>query len=351
MTQSPIPTPQSPISNLESPPAPLRIGILGAARIVPWAALQPARRLPGVEVRAIAARDPARALAFARRHGILRVHMTYAELIDDPEIDAVYNPLPNSLHGEWSLRALEAGKHVLCEKPIANNAAEAEQLARAGEAAQGRGLLLGEAFHYRYHPLARRMREVVAGGEIGALRRMEVHMRTPMLRGDDIRYYYELGGGALMDLGCYAVNVLRYLAGEEPEVVHATARLWAAQVDRAADALLRFPGGVEASLHVAMKHWGPPRLSCRVEGTEGELRVVNFVLPHLYHRFEVRTAAGRRRESFPGETTYVHQMRAFARAARGEGEFPTDAADGLKNMRVIDALYRAAGLAVRGMTR
>ena len=340
---------QSPISNLLSP-APLRIGILGAARIAPWAVIDPARRLPGVEVVAVAARDPARALAFTRRHAVPRLHTSYADLLADPAIDAVYNPLPNSLHAEWSLRALAAGKHVLCEKPIAANAAEAEQLAQAAQAAAARGLLLGEAFHYRYHPLARRMKEVIAGGEIGALRRMEVAFLTPMLRRDDIRLHYELGGGALMDLGCYAVNLLRFLAGAEPEVVRADARLWSPGVDRAVRAGLRFPGGVDATLHVALKHWGVPTVSCRVEGTAGELRVVNFVLPHLFHRFEVLTAAGWRRESFPGATTYYHQLRAFARAVRGEGAFPTDAADGLRTMRVIDALYRIAGLPLRGMT-
>jgi predicted dehydrogenase len=341
----------SPISNLQSPPATLRVGILGAARIAPWAVIGPARRLPRVEVAAVAARDPARALAFSRRHAIPRVHTSYAGLLADPAIDVVYNPLPNSLHAEWSLRALEAGKHVLCEKPIANNAAEAEQLAQSAEEAQAHGLLLGEAFHYRYHPLAQRMKEVVTGGEIGALRRIEVAFLTPMLRRDDIRLHYELGGGALMDLGCYAVNLLRFLAGEEPEVVQATARLWSPGVDRAVRGELRFPGGVEATLHVALKHWGVPRVACRVEGTQGELRVVNFVLPHLFHRVELRTAAGRRRESFSGETTYFYQLQAFAQAARGEGAFPTDAADGLRIMRVVDALYRAAGLPLRGMTR
>ena len=146
---------------------PLRFGILGAARIAPMALVRPAREGTGVEVVAVAARDERRARAFARRHRIPRTHGSYAALLADPEVDAVYVPLPNSLHAEWTIRALEAGKHVLCEKPLASNAAEA---ALVIEAAQRSGRLLIEAFHWRHHPLAARMREIVTSGELGAER-------------------------------------------------------------------------------------------------------------------------------------------------------------------------------------
>jgi predicted dehydrogenase len=139
----------------------LRIGTLGAARITPGALIKPARQIPEVTVAAVAARDPERARRFAAKHRIRRVHDSYQQLIDDPAIDAVYNPLPNSLHARWTLRAIEAGKHVLCEKPFTANAAEAAEVAAAAAAT---GLVVMEAFHYRYHPLARRMREVVGSG-------------------------------------------------------------------------------------------------------------------------------------------------------------------------------------------
>ena len=146
---------------------PLRFGILGAARIAPMALIQPARRVAEAQVVAVAARDGAKARAFATKHGIPRVHDSYDALLADPEIDAIYNPLPNGLHCEWTIRALRAGKHVLCEKPIASNAAEAQQMA---EAARETGRVLVEAFHWRYHPLAKRVKELLASGAIGAPR-------------------------------------------------------------------------------------------------------------------------------------------------------------------------------------
>src|SRR5512143_3841429 len=151
---------------------PLRIGILGAARIAPMALVRPARQVPEAAILAVAARDPVRAQKFAHTHGIARVHPSYDALLADPEIDAVYNPLPNSLHCEWTIRALEAGKHVLCEKPLASNAAEAERMAAV---AQQTGRVLVEAFHWRYHPLAARMRAILDSGELGTLRHIETH--------------------------------------------------------------------------------------------------------------------------------------------------------------------------------
>ena len=162
---------------------PLRIGILGAARIAPTALVSPAREVPEAEIVALAARDETRAQRFASKHGIPRVHRDYAALIDDPEIDAIYNPLPNSLHCEWTLRSLEAGKHVLCEKPMASNADEAERMAEASEKA---GRVLVEAFHWRYHPLAARMKAIVDGGELGAVRHLEAALCFPLpFRRDD----------------------------------------------------------------------------------------------------------------------------------------------------------------------
>ena len=177
--------------------SPICIGVLGAAAIVPMALTNPARSMPEVQVLAIAARDPKRAHAFARKHHIPRVHQTYSDLLSDPEIDAIYNPLPNSLHAEWTIRALRAGKHVLCEKPLASNACEAEQMARA---AQQTGLVLSEAFAYRYHPLTSRVKEIVSNGQLGTIRHIEAQFCFLLPSTNNIRFNYELAGGALMDM-------------------------------------------------------------------------------------------------------------------------------------------------------
>ena len=177
----------------------LRIGLLGAASIAPNAVIRPARHVPGVAVTAVAARDPARAQRYAARHGIPVVRGSYAALLDDPEVDAVYIGLPNGLHAEWTLRAMAAGKHVLCEKPFTSNAAQAAEVAEVAGAAGTGGPLVMEAMHYAYHPLAARLREIVAG-ELAPVREIEVTLAIPLPRFSDIRYRYDLAirdGGAV----------------------------------------------------------------------------------------------------------------------------------------------------------
>ncbi len=324
---------------------PLRIGILGAARIASNALILPARSLPDVQILAVAARDPARATAFAKQHHIPRVHASYAALLADPEIDAIYNPLPNSLHCEWTTLALRSGKHVLCEKPLAANADEAEQLAQV---ANETGCVVAEAFHYRYHPLAARMKAMIDSGALGRVRHLEAHFCVPLLRRNDIRYCYDLAGGALMDLGCYAINQLRFLTGAEPEVVSAKAKTSAPQVDRWIEADFRFADGRTARITASFFSTILLRIVTIVQGDQGEMRVLNPILPHLFHRLTIRNAKGKRSERVPGETSYTYQLRAFAKAVRGEVPMPTDAADAIANMRVIDAVYEKAGLKRRG---
>jgi predicted dehydrogenase len=323
----------------------LRIGILGAARIAPLALVRPARAVPEVEVAAVAARAPERARAFARRHGIGRVHLRYEDLLADPTLDAVYNPLPNALHCTWTVRALEAGKHVLCEKPLASNAEEARAMQQAAERT---GRVLMEAFHWRYHPLAERMLAVLAAGELGAVRHVEARFCVPLARPGDIRFRRELSGGATMDTGCYAVHIVRTLAGAEPEVVRAEARLSSPGVDRWMAAELRFPDGRTGRVECSLFSSALLAASARVEGDAGRLRALNPIAPQLWHRLEVRGPAGRRVERLRAEGTYTHQLRAFRDAVLAGARFPTDAADGVANMRVIDAIYEAAGLGRRG---
>lgn len=325
---------------------PLRFGILGAARIAPNALIKPAHAVDDVQVTAVAARDRAKANAYAQRHHIPRVLASYDALIHDPEIDAIYNPLPNSSHHAWTIKALRAGKHVLCEKPLASNASEAEEMMRVADET---GRVLMEAFHYRYHPLAQRIQAILASGELGQIRELEANFYIPLfLRPNDIRFDYKLAGGALMDTGCYCINLLRWLGGSEPQVVSAQPRKTSPQIDRLMRAELRFDNGVVAKLGCSLAAFPPVKISASVKGDAGELHISNPFVPHVYNGLRIETKAGIRREQSTREPTYNFQLRAFLAATRGENTNVTDARDGVKNMRVIDAVYQKAGMQVRG---
>jgi predicted dehydrogenase len=298
-----------------------------------------------VQVVAIAARDEAKARAFAAKHGLPRVRRTYQELLEDRDIDAVYVPLPNSFHTVWSARAMTAGKHVLCEKPLVCNANEAETLSTL---ARQTGRVLAEAMHYRYHPLARRIREIVASGALGAIEHIEGRFSFPVFLSSNIRYNYSLGGGATMDQGCYAVNLIRFVSGEEPRVIDAQARLASPDVDRFMTANFALPTGGTARLTCSIWSLEIFRCSLRVRGTQGELRVTNPVAPQLFHSLKWSVNGEAQREHFGGcESTFFYQLRAFADAVRNGTPIITGAAEAAANMRVIDDIYRAAGLQLR----
>lgn len=325
---------------------PLRVGILGAAVIAPFALVNPARAMPDVEATAIAARDPVRAEKFAAKHQIPMVHATYADLLADPAIDAVYVPLPNNLHAEWSVKALEAGKHVLCEKPMASNVDEARAMAAA---AASTGLTLVEAFHYRYHPLAIRARGIVQSGELGAVQHIDAEFCSPSVRPNNIRFRYDLAGGATMDLGCYAIDMIRFLSGREPTVVDAQAKTASPQIDRAMRARFTLGGEATAAMLVSMRSTCVLRALIRVVGTKGTMTVINMLLPHfLYNRLTVKTPDGSYRETFPKTSTYTYQLRAFADHLRGGPAMSSTVDEGVRNMAVIDDVYTAAGLQRRG---
>ena len=327
---------------------PLRFGVLGAARIAPKALVEPARQLAGVEVRAVAARDGARARAFAGKHRIPVVHESYGAMIDDPEIDAIYNPLPNGLHGVWTTRALRAGKHVLCEKPFTANADEARAVA---EVARETGRVAMEAFHWRHHALAARALEIVASGELGELRHVEAHLCAPILNTRDIRYRADLAGGAAMDMGCYVLHFVRTLGGQEPRVTAARAKLLAPGVDRAMEIDVEFPSGASGRAICSMLSARLIDVSARVEGTRGRLRILNPWMPQLFHRLRVETPNGSRSERLGGPGSYTCQLKAFVRAVRDGAPVPTDLDDAVANMALIDEAYRAAGLEPRVPTK
>jgi predicted dehydrogenase len=325
----------------------VRIGILGAAGIAPLALINPARGNAEVVVAAVAARDVSRARAFAAKHGIANVHDSYEALIADPDLDAVYNPLPNGLHGRWTRAAFTAGKHVLCEKPFTANAAEAREIA---ELAATSGRIVMEAFHYRYHPLTLRIEQIIASGELGKLERVEAAFCFPLPKFSDIRYNYSLAGGATMDAGCYAVHMLRTFGGSTPEVVSARAKLRDSQVDRAMTAELCFAGGHTGRLRCSMWSSDLLQVTARVVGARGELRVLNPLLPQVFNRLSVRSTDGKRVEHFPRRATYAYQLDAFAGAVLRGDTVKTTPEDAIENMTVIDAIYRAAGLPVRNPT-
>lgn len=323
---------------------PLRLGILGASRIAPKALIEPAEALEHAEVIAVAARDPERALRFAERHHIPSISESYPALLGRDDVDAVYNGLPNSLHAPLSLAALDAGKHVLCEKPVACNASEARQLVSRADAC---GLVLFEAFHYRYHPLVTRIAALAE--ELGGIERMDAHFHIA-IPSSNIRYDLALGGGATMDLGCYTIHLLRTLAGEEPERLSARAVEGPPGIDVEMRAELEFPSGCIGAFHCAMSEGTRYEMTLELVARRGRISASNVFAPQFGHTLVCEPEGkGPRDEAvarLPG--TYTHQLEAFVHAVR-DGEAPLTAGrDVIAQMEAIDSVYRAAGLPVRG---
>ena len=323
----------------------LRMGILGAARITARALIEPAQARDDVHLTAVAARDRERAEQYADTHQIAQVMDSYDDVIDSPEVDAVYIPLPASHHARWSIRALEAGKHVLVEKPFAANASEARQVAQVAATSER---VLMEAFHYRYHALVLRLQEMLSMGLIGDVTDVSATFNIHMQDREDIRYQLPLGGGATMDLGCYPIHLVRTLMGSEPEVVDATARVVnGGDVDEALQATLQFHGGVSATISSSLLERQESQ-SARITGTRGVLDVENFVHPQDGNRITLSVESGITSEEVPRQpSSYAAQLAAFVAAIRDGVGVATGPADSVANMEVIDAVYRAAGLPPR----
>ena len=304
---------------------------------------------------AVGARHKARAEAFALRHGLPKAYGSYEDLLADPDINAVYNPLPNSLHGRWTLAAIAAGKHVLCEKPLASNADEAAQVAEAASAA---GLVVMEAMHYRYHPLTQRLAELVA--ELGPVQHLQCWTSFAIVNPADIRYDFDLGGGALMDGGCYALDCLRLLGASggqsEPSVTGALADPVVpdprgAAADRSMAVRLAFPGGATGWFDSTFTRDGELRADVHAICRDGQVRLDNFIFPHKGRLVATKGGAVVADEQGGGDSTYVYQLRAFAAAIAGGEPVPTSAAHAVTTMRLIDDAYRAAGLLPRPLDR
>jgi predicted dehydrogenase len=318
----------------------LRIGVLGASRIAELAIVGPAHEL-GHRLVAVAARDPLRARQFADKHGIERVLCSYADLINDAEVDVVYNPLANALHAPWNLASVSAGKPVLTEKPFARNRAEAAQVA---EASTNAGIPVVEGFHYLFHPATRRALQLAGDGTLGDLTHVEVRMAMPAPETGDPRWSLELAGGALMDLGCYGLHIMRRLG--HPSVVRAHAKEHSPGIDAWCDVEVAFPSGatgLSANSMVADDY----HFTLQIVGTSGDVLVHNFIKPQEDDRVTVRTPSGTTVERLGTRASYTYQLEAFAAHILHGDPLPLDTADAVENMAFVDAAYRAAGMSPR----
>ncbi len=321
--------------------ATIRWGIMSTARHAANTWLPGLKGSASGEVVAVASRNAERAQQFARQHGIPRAYGSYEELLADGDIDAVYIPLPNHMHKEWSIKAAQAGKHVMCEKPLGLNAVEAEEMVAAFDAA---GRKLTEAFQWRHHPQGQKVRELVNAGVIGDLMLIRAGFSFPLNRPDDVRWKPEMGGGALYDIGCYPVSLARYIAGQEPLSVSAHAKWGKTGVDNALVATLAFPGDVLAHINCSFEM--PVARYYTVCGPKGSLSVTRAYNPvgdvpaqvtRLGTDFEVLETYDLGRHN-----SYTLMIEDFNRAILEDRDPPFTGADAVNNMRVIDAIYRAA---------
>jgi D-xylose 1-dehydrogenase (NADP+, D-xylono-1,5-lactone-forming) len=330
----------------------IRWGIISTARIgeghvIP--AIQASRN--GV-ITAVASRDLEKGKAFAQRCGIPKVYGSYEELIADPDIDAIYNPLPNGLHGVWSIKCAEGGKPVLCEKPLANDATEAVQMA---DAFKRNNVMLVEAFMYRFHPQTETVKQMVDSGAVGKVQFVNASFGFSIDSEDDVRLSKPLYGGALMDIGCYCLNLTRYVVGEEPVEVRAFADVGARSgVDERMVALLRFPGGALGHFDASLRTHFTQTYDIR--GTHGRINVEKAFVPfrpdpnadiiirhwksepgieqETYHEIKVDK---------PNQYTLMAEDFADALLNKRAPRFPVE--DSIAQMRSIDMLYAAAGVA------
>ena len=288
-----------------------------------------------VDVIAVASRDSARAEAYARERGIKRAYGSYEELLADPDVEAVYISLPNSLHVEWSIRALKAGKHVLCEKPLSRRAEDVE---RAFDVAEQSGRLVMEAFMYRHNPQTARLKELVDGGAIGRLRLVRAAFSFPLTDSPDVRLDPALDGGGLMDVGCYCVSGVRLLAGE-PEQVYGEQIVSSTGVDEVFTGTMRFSGDVLAELDSGLVL--PMRDELEAIGEEGSL-----FLDDPWHCkkpvIELRTDAGTELISVEPADSYRLELENLSDAIRGEAEPLLGREDAVGQARAMEALYRSA---------
>ncbi|KAF0321529.1 D-xylose 1-dehydrogenase (NADP(+)) 2 [Colletotrichum sp. SAR11_59] len=376
----------------------LRFGILGAANIAPMALINPARSHPEVVIQAVAARDPKKAAAFAAKHGIPDVKPDYQSIIDDPSIDCIYIPLPNGLHYEWTVKALEAGKHVLLEKPSVANAREAEALFRLPLLKEAKAPVLLEAFHYRFQPSWQYYLTLVDAPNVEHVK-ASAHIPWFIIGNDDIRWEYDLAGGALMDLGTYTISAIRQTCDIEPdeclEAKFDTMPPPKDTADHSWNVTWRMKNGgtaeAEGTLRAGLAAIGVPKLIVTHKETVVEdaklpvgqektrkrkIDFANFMFGGIWHRIDVsdefviknksngavvkRWTEKQSKKAYTfqeagiqaaGEEhwiTYRHQLEQFVNRVKGrETPFWVDGEDSINQMRMIDMAYEKAGLPLR----
>lgn len=318
----------------------LRIGLLGAARIAPAAVIEPAQSIAGAEVVCVGARSLAGAQAFAAAHGIASAHEGYAQVVASPEVDLVYVALPTSLHAEWTIRAAEAGKHVLCEKSFAMDSIEAAAMLEAGEMA---GVRIIEAFHYRYHPAFHVFLDIVQGGAIGTITLIEAEFSAPIAATpDEFRYSPALGGGAMRDLGCYALNWCLNVEDTPIAALAVDAVLTPTGVDERVHASIDFASGVRAQVRTSMAEGQQIVRHLRVEGSRGTVTFENPLAPHTGSRI-IRQGAGDLTYDATSGTTYFHQLAAIGDAITSRAPLPTEGAAILRQQSALDRICARFG--------
>lgn len=274
------------------------------------------------------------------------MHDTYADVIADPDVDLVYNALVNSLHAQWNIAALQAGKHVLSEKPLTSNAEQARAVRAAARVSSGR---IVEGFHYLHHPVNLRLRELVTSGALGDIRRVDLVLATPAPPETDPRWSRDLAGGATMDLGCYVLDAARNLGlwlEAAPEIVSVDATLRAPEVDASMHVELAYPGGVTGHCMWDMDA-AERTMTWSVTGTEGVATSPAFAVPHMDNRLRV-TRHGVTSEEVLGEhTSYTYQLASLADSLQGRLPLPTDIDGSVANAELVDECYRRAGLSPR----
>ncbi|WP_373230120.1 Gfo/Idh/MocA family protein [Cohnella sp.] len=319
----------------------LRWGILGCAAIADRAVIPGIQASETGQLVGIASRDESKAKNKAEQFGIPKFYGSYEALLADPDIDAVYIPLPNHLHKQWTIAAAQAGKHILCEKPLALNAQEAQEMVDTCKEA---GVHLAEAFMYRHHPRIARVKEIVASGEIGELRVIRgTFTYNGAANEGDIRQVKDWGGGGLFDVGCYPLSAARLIIGEEPEAVtvHALFSPEHDDVDMMASGLVEFPGNVALTFDCGM--WAAFRNDLEIVGTEGTIVLKPSFLPSKENDTIMVQVGDKTRQEGPyGIDAYVSQSDQFARTAWGEEEAAYSAQDAVGNMRLLDACIASA---------
>jgi predicted dehydrogenase len=327
----------------------LKVGILGAGGIAERAMVEPAQAVEGVEVVAIGARDPERAAAFAERLN-LPLSGSYDDILNNPDIDLIYLALPPIVHADLAVRALQAGKHVFCEKPLSANEAGARRIADAAQTS-GRRAFVG--FHYRLHGFTQNLLEVISSGVLGQVERVEIDFSIPhfVVKPGNIRLDGDLAGGSVMDVGCYAVDLIRAAWGD-PKVISAQAELYPEddRIDLQTDAFLELDGGVPANIRTSFIGDDKGAMSLKVVGSDASLEATSVIVPQWGATLRVTSNDGQvlvEDHAKDGENSYARQLEHLVAALAGSKPSILDAERAVGTMRIVDDIYRAAGLQPR----